>query len=277
MDYTFILAAIAVCIRQVTMTGHPRNWRTHIQAALRIIVQAKLYQDLDPGSELHVVVLQCLCLVVLSDVDTQYDHADMVSQLPTTEDYVSKHHSVTKALVGIISQINTLSEQDAARDVALIDQLELRIYLQVSPTTQHNRFRSEKVNFINQHYTSVWHYATIIHFRRRIRHKPPEQLQDVVSEALLHLEAAEDVATDLDGSIVLWPCMVVASECYDEENKMRALNWFRRKDRYGFANVSLGGTICLKYWKWRDSNPFRALTTPWQDFVAGTQYDVVPV
>ncbi|KAH7219786.1 fungal-specific transcription factor domain-containing protein [Fusarium oxysporum] len=277
MDYASVLAAIAMCIMQDTMTGHPHSWRAHIQAALRIIVQGKLYQGLEPGSELHVVVLQCLCLVVLGDVDTQHDLADMVSQLPTTEDYVSKHHSVTKALVGIISQINTLSKQDAIKDLALVDQLELQIYLQVSPTTQHNQFRSEKVNFINQHYASVWHYATIIHFQRRIRHKPPEQLQDIVSEALTHLEAAEDVATDLDGCIVLWPCMVIASECYDEAHKMRALNWFKRKERHGFANVSLGSTICLEYWKWRDSNPFRALTTPWQDFVAGTQYGVVPV
>ncbi|SCO91082.1 uncharacterized protein FRV6_15210 [Fusarium oxysporum] len=128
----------------------------------------------------------------------------MVSQLPTTEDYVSKQHSVTKAPVGIISEINTLSKQDAARDVALIDQLELQIYLQVSPTTQHNRFRSEKVNFINQHYASVWHYATIIHFQRRIRHKPPEQLQDVVSEALLHLKMLLRISMDALSYGLVW-------------------------------------------------------------------------
>ncbi|KAI1024040.1 hypothetical protein LB504_005013 [Fusarium proliferatum] len=276
MDHASVLAAIAMCIMQDTMTGHPRGWRTHIQAALRIIVQAKLYQGLDPGSELHVVVLQCLCLVVLGDVDTQHDLADMVSQLPRTEDYVSKHHSVTKDLVGIISQINTLSKQDATRDLAMVDQLELQIYLQVNPITQHDRFRSEKVNFINQHYASVWHYATIIHFQRRIRHKPAEQLRDIVSEALAHLEAAEDVSTDLDGCIALWPCMVIATECYDEEHKMRALSWFKKKDRHAFANVSLASTICLEYWKWRDRNPSWALTTSWQDFVASTEYDVVP-
>ncbi|KAI1047335.1 hypothetical protein LB505_012683 [Fusarium chuoi] len=277
MDHASVLAAIAMCIMQDTMTGHPCGWRTHIQAALRIIVEAKLYQGLDPGSELHVVVLQCLCLVALGDVDTQYDLADMVSQLPTTEDYASKHHSVTKDLVGIISRINKFSKQNAVRDLALIDQLELQIYLQVNPTTQHNRFRSEKVNFIHQHYASVWHYATIIHFQRRIRHKPAEQLRDIVSEALAHLEAAEDVATDLDGCIALWPCMVIATECYDEEHKMRALSWFRKKDRHAFANVSSASTICLEYWKWRERNPFMALTTSWQNFVAGTEYDVVPV
>ncbi|KAF4441439.1 Fungal Zn binuclear cluster domain containing [Fusarium acutatum] len=277
MDNTSVLAAIAMCIMQDTMTGHPHSWRTHIQAALRIIVQGKLYQDLDPGSELHVVVLQCLCLVVLGDVDTQYDLADMVSQLPNIEDYVSKHHSVTKDLVGIISQINTLSKQDSARNLALIDQLELQIYLRVGPTTQHDQFRTQKVNFISQHYASVWHFATIIHFQRRIRHKPPEQLRDIVSEALAHLEVAEDVATELDGCIVLWPCMVIASECYDEEHKMRAVNWFKRKDRHGFANVSLASTICLEYWKWRDRNPTSALTISWQDFASGTRYDVVPV
>ncbi|PNP74419.1 hypothetical protein FNYG_12468 [Fusarium nygamai] len=163
-----------MCIMQDTMTGHPVSWRAHIQAALRIIVQAKLYQGLDPGSDLHVVVLQCLCLVVLGDVYTHYDLGDMVSQLPITEDYVSKHHSVTKDVVGIISQINTLSKQDTTRDLALIDQLELQIYLKVGLSTQQKQFRSEKINFINQHYASVWHYATIIHFQRRIRHKPPE-------------------------------------------------------------------------------------------------------
>ncbi|KAG4271385.1 hypothetical protein FPRO04_10990 [Fusarium proliferatum] len=277
MDHASVLAAIAMCIMQDTMTGHPRGWRTHIQAALRIIVLGKLYQGLDPGSELHVVVLQCLCLVVLGDVDAQHDLADMVSQLPRTEDYVSKHHSVTKDIVSIISRINTLSKQDDTRDLAMVDQLELQIYLQVNPTTQHNRFRSEKVNFINQHYASVWHYATIIHFQRRIRHKPAEQLQDIVSEALAHLEAAEDVATELDGCIVLWPCMVVATECYDEEHKTRALSWFKKKDRHAFANVSLASSICLEYWNWRDRNPSWALTTSWQDFVAGTKYDVVPV
>ncbi|KAF5643406.1 fungal Zn binuclear cluster domain protein [Fusarium tjaetaba] len=276
MDYTSVLAAIAMCIMQDTMTGHPQGWRAHIQAALRIIVQGTLYQGLDPGSDLHVVVLQCLCLVVLGNVDTQYDLADMVSQLPTNEDYVSKHHSVTKDLVGIISQINTLSKQDI-RDLALVDQLELQIYLQVGPTTHHNQFRSDKVNFISQHYASVWHYATIIHFQRRIRHKPPEQLRDIVSEALGHLEAAEDVTTDLDGCIVLWPCMVIATECHDEEHKMRALNWFKKKDRHGFANVSLASTVCREYWNWRDRNPTSSLTTSWQDFVARTQYDVVPV
>ncbi|KAG5749017.1 hypothetical protein H9Q72_011011 [Fusarium xylarioides] len=191
----------------------------------------------------------------------------MVSQLPITEDYVSKHHSVTKDVVGIISQINTLSKQDTTRDLALIDQLELQIYLKVGPSTQHNQFRSEKINFINQHYASVWHYATIIHIQRRIRRKPPEQLKDIVSEALAYLEAAEDVATDLGGCIVLWPCMVIASEYYVEEHKMRALNWFKKKDRHGFANVSLASTICREYWKWRDRSPSRALNTSWQDFV----------
>ncbi|KAH7240234.1 fungal-specific transcription factor domain-containing protein [Fusarium redolens] len=277
MDYTSVLAAIAMCIMHDTMTGQPRNWRTHIQAALRIIVQGTIHLGLDAGSELHVVVLQCLCLVVLGDVETQDDLADMLSQLPATEDYLFKQHSITKTLVGIISQINTLSKKDTERDFTLIDQLELQIYLQVTPNTQHNQFRSDKVNFINQHYASVWHYATIIHFQRRIRHKPPGQLQDIVSEALAHLEAAEDVATDLDGCILLWPCMVIASECYDEEHKMRALNWFKRKGRHGFANVSLASTICLEYWKWRDRNSTRSLTTSWQDFVVGTQYDVVPV
>ncbi|KAF4950019.1 hypothetical protein FGADI_8465 [Fusarium gaditjirri] len=277
MDYTSVLAAIAMCIMQDTMTGHPRSWRTHIQAALRIIVQAKLYEDLEPGSQLHVVVLQCLCLIVLSDVDTQHDLADMMSQLPSTEDYISRHHSVTKDAVVIISQINALSKRDAIKDLALVDQLELQIYLQVSPTTQYNQFRSEKVNYISQHYASVWHYAIIIHFQRRIRHKPPQQLQDIVSEALTYLEAAEDVATDLDGCIDLWPCMVIASECYGEAHKVRALNWFKRKDRHGFANVSSASSICLEYWKWRDRHPSRALTTSWQEFVAGTQYDVVPV
>nr|RBQ96333.1 hypothetical protein FVER53263_08360 [Fusarium verticillioides] len=277
MDYTSVLAAIAMCIMQDTMTGHPVSWRSHIQAALRIIVQEKLHQGLDPGSDLHVVVLQCLCLIVLGDVDTQYDLGDMVSQIPTTEDYVIKHHSVTKDLVGIISQINALSKQDTTRDLTLVDQLELQVYLQVSPTTQHSQFRSDKIKFINQHYASVWHYATIIHFQRRIRHKPPEQLQDIVSEGLAHLEAAEDVATDLDGCIVLWPCMVIATECYDEGHKTRALNWFKKKDRHGFANVSLASTICREYWGWRDRNPCSALTASWQDFVARTQYDVVPV
>ncbi|RBR19295.1 hypothetical protein FVER53590_08359 [Fusarium verticillioides] len=205
MDYTSVLAAIAMCIMQDTMTGHP-----------------------------------CLCLIVLGDVDTQYDLGDMVSQIPTTEDYVIKHHSVTKDLVGIISQINALSKQDTTRDLTLVDQLELQVYLQVSPTTQHSQFRSDKIKFINQHYASVWHYATIIHFQRRIRHKPPEQLQDIVSEGLAHLEAAENVATDLDGCIVLWPCMVIATECYDEGHKTRALNWFKKKDRHGFANNGRG-------------------------------------
>jgi hypothetical protein len=276
MDYTYVLAAIAIFIMLDTMTGHPMRWRAHTQAALRIIVQAKLYQGLDPGSDLHVVVLQCLCLVVLSDVHTRYDLGDMVSQLPVTGDYVSKHRGVTKDLVGIISQINTLSKQDI-RDLALVDQLELQIYLQVGPTTHHNQFRSDKVNFISQHYASVWHYATIIHFQRRIRYKPPEQLQDIVSEALSHLEAAENVATDLDGGTDLWPCLVITAECHDEEHKMRALNWFKEKDRHGFANISLASTICREYWKWRDRNHTSALTTSWQDFVARTPYDVVPV
>lgn len=275
-DYESVLAAIVMCIMRDTMTGQPRNWRVHIQAALGIL-REPLMSGVEAASNLHVLVEQCLCIAVFGNIEPDDDLESLVARLPGTGHYLSKQHSITKTLLNFVTLINKLSKRSVEADPVTLDRLELQIYLQAAPILRHDKsFRCDD-NIITQHYYHVYYYAILIYFQRALRHKPPAQLQDLVHEGLTHLEEAEGIAVESNGCILLWPSLVIASECSQQALKTRALRWFDRKKRHGFNNVNMGSKICLEYWKWRDENAVECLSMSWQSFVAGTNYDVVPV
>ncbi|TPX11721.1 uncharacterized protein E0L32_007458 [Thyridium curvatum] len=275
-DYTSILAAIIMCILRDSVMGQPGNWRLHTQAALKIVNEA-LASGVEAASSLHILAEQCVCIAAFGNLESEYDLGVLVAQLPDTEHYLYNQHSVTKSLLGFVTLINAISKTGLEANPVTLDGLELRIYLQAAPIVHLDKSGQKGDAIIIQHYHHVYYYALLIFFQRLGRHRPPSQFQDLVHEGLVHLEAAEDIAMESNGCILLWPCMTIASECVKEDLKTRALKWFERKKRHGFNNVNTATKICRGYWRWRDENAVACLSKSWQDFVVGTEYDVVPV
>ncbi|RYC79893.1 hypothetical protein BFJ63_vAg17229 [Fusarium oxysporum f. sp. narcissi] len=277
-DYINVLAAISMCILRDTVSGQPRNWRIHGQAAIGIARRVLLRGGIEPGSNAHTLVEQYLALAAFANLSAYDDLQDLLDRLPSTDHYLSKQQSVTRISIEFLGLINTLSRGNVEPELAVLDNLELRIYLEAAPSNdvQDVSGRS-KDRAVIQHYRYVYYYAILLHFHRVLRHKAPSEVQDLAEKGLHHLEAAENFPGDCNGCIILWPCLVIISECEREDLQKRALRWLRRKIRHAFGSVNASEKICREYWSWRAENPVESRGTPWLDFVAGTDLDVVPV
>lgn len=270
------LAAILICVMRDTVGGHARNWRGHVQGALRCLDDpAKI--ELRSGSNLHVVLEQFLGLATLGNVSTNYDIQALLSCLPEEKNYLTRQHGISKKFLESILMINKLSCDYYRLDPVLIDKLELQVYMSAPSTEPDNIYDDAVKASIAMHNAHVYYYAALIHFERMLRRTPSAKLYDLVSAGLTHLEAAEVISNQTNGSIWLWPCLVITTECSDTLQQTRALKWYRQKERHGFGNTDIGSKICVAYWAWRDENAQEALGVCWQSFVQGTGYDVVPL
>lgn len=232
---------------------------------------------------MHMVLEQLLCLAVFGNVKTTYDIDTLISKLPGSISYMSQYHGVDKFILRSVFAINQyVAGIGSTSDTASISKLELqRLELQarlhapanVSPGIYLRREDAQAA----MHYAHVYYYALLIYFQRCLHQPSPENISDMVDRALSHLERAEEIAGASNGCVLLWPCLVIAAECGSSCIKARALEWFKLKRRHGFASVDTGANILTNYWKWRDENPDKAAGTTWQEFVRGTEDDVVPI
>lgn len=281
-NVTAVLSAILFCILGDVVGGEGRNWRGHVQGALGCLADPSEI-EVRAGSHMHMVLEQLLCLAVFGNVKTTYDIGTLIAKLPGANSYMSQYHGVDKFILRSVFAINQYVAGSGSRsDTASVSELELRrLELQASfyapaPVSPGIYLRREDAQAA-MHYAHVYYYALLIYFQRCLYQSYPESVSGIVDRALCHLEAAEEIAGASNGCILLWPCLVIAAECGPSCMKARALEWFKRKRRHGFASVDTGASILTNYWKWRDENPDEASRTTWQEFVRGTEDDVVPI
>ncbi|EWG52216.1 hypothetical protein FVEG_11010 [Fusarium verticillioides 7600] len=202
------------------------------------------------------------------------------ASIELTPDMSSRPRRLSSISSEIIYSAQKVEYQLAAKEPepAVLDHLELRIYFEAAPSNgiQDVSGRS-KDRAVIQHYRYVYYYAILLHFHRVLRHKAPSKIQDLAEKGLHHLEAAEDYPGDGNGSIILWPCLVITSECEREDLQQQALRWLRRRTKHAFGSVNASEKICQECWSWRARDPVESPGTPWLEFIAGTDLDIVPV
>ncbi|KAI9040019.1 Fungal Zn binuclear cluster domain containing protein [Aspergillus affinis] len=251
------------------------HWRSHVHGALNYLSKAGDL-DVEPGSDLHTVLLQFLCLAVFGNHTSGFDLESLIAQLPDSSDYLCRYHNISKFLLRTVLPIYRISSSLPDSD-RLAQQLELQAYLSAPSSIPEQRSDATKKNSTNLHYSHVYDYSLLIFIQRKIHHRPPAEIQYMVKADLHHLEISEIKAQGSNGCILLWPCLVIAVECNDPVMRTRSLEWFQSKHRHGFKSLDNAKQICVDYWAWRDNNPLRARSVTWQDFVRGTNYDVVPL
>ncbi|KID73924.1 Fungal Zn binuclear cluster domain containing protein, partial [Metarhizium brunneum ARSEF 3297] len=280
-NVTAVLSAILFCILGDVVGGEGRNWRGHVQGALGCLADPSEI-EVQAGSHMHLVLEQLLCLAVFGNVKTTYDIDALIAKLPGAISYMSQYHGVDKFILRSVFAINRYvagsgSRSDTASSKLDLQRLELQASLHAPATVSPGIYLRREDAQAAMHYAHVYYYALLIYFQRCIYQSSPESVSGMVDRALCHLETAEEIAGASNGCILLWPCLVIAAECGSAYMKARALEWFKRKRRHGFASVDTGADILANYWKWRDENPDEASRTTWQEFVRGTEDDVVPI
>lgn len=219
-----------------TVTGEAHNWRGHIQGALSCLADPSGV-EVRPGSSLHIVLEQFLCLAVFGNVTTSYNLDALIFRLLESVSYMCQYHSINKFILRAILRIDQYvggsanrspsTSHDAATDITGssfldMERLELQAYLHAPTTAAAEEYQRQEDAAVAMHYSNVYYYALLIYLQRSV-HRRPEHLEEMVERALSHLESAEEIAGGSNGCIFLWPCLVIAAECNTSFMKARAL------------------------------------------------------
>jgi len=289
------LSAILICIMRDTVTGEAQNWRGHVQGALSCLPEPQAI-TVEPGSSLHITLEQFLCLAVFGNIDTKYDLRTLISRLPETLSFMDAHHGINKFLLCTVLSINKYAAMERTQQMEGtpispasvvganatlcrkdMERLELQAYLHAPTQPSSKSYSHPEHAAVALHYAHVYYLTLLIHFQRSVHHAPPVRIEQMVTQALSHLELAEEVGRGSNGCIHLWPCLIIASECTTPCLKARALAWFGLKKRHGFGNMDMGPAILNGYWRYRKENAEKTLQMNWQEFVRDTQWDIVPI
>lgn len=168
----------------------------------------------------------------------------------------------------------------ASLDSQSLDELELQLYSQTPDTLDFSDL-SPISAALTRHHAYVFYYASLIFFSRAVRRVPPSsaQIQQLVEFAMSHLEDIEELGGDNVGCTLVWPPLVVASECLSEQLQQRVLAWYKVKERHGFMNLDISKDIAKAVWDRRSDHekqtPFDTIDVQWQDVMNELRMDIV--
>lgn len=270
-------AAILTLLIHAGVQGQADEWRTHVKA-LRSLVVANLDMCRD-DIVAQVVLESCLCISVLGNLDNDPTIQKMLDAVPSAPTYMETAHGISRSLLETIHKINLLapSIKPGLPHTREADQLHLQLLLHAPGSISTAGVRVASSDRLLLHYSSIYYFAALIDFERRIRRRNPTALQGFVERVIEHLEAVELEGKSTKGCIWTWPCLVTAAECTSPKLQHRLLLWFESKRRHGFANLDLACDIVKEVWRRRDLCPDNPGEVFWQDVTDGTEYDIIPL
>lgn len=168
----------------------------------------------------------------------------------------------------------------AAAAALELDRLEVQLYEQ-TPDTLDLSDLTPTAATLARHHAYVFYYASLVFFARAVRRLPPQsiQIQSLVESAVQRLEEIETLGGDDVGCTLVWPPLVVASECLSEELQGRMLAWYKLKRRHGFMNLEISKDIARELWRRRKELVAQGLDDivdiQWQDVLKDLDMDIV--
>ncbi|KIM93670.1 hypothetical protein OIDMADRAFT_137459, partial [Oidiodendron maius Zn] len=267
-----IWAAVLTFLFQEGIRGSAHEWRAHMRG-LDSLVRANSHM-IRNSLVARGVYESWLCITILGNLHTEVDLQSMLTEVPPTLDYIGSVHGLTRPILEMVLEINSLASLKPSPSPIELDRLELLLYLHFPVTSPAEGIGHRT---LLQHYMFIYYYATIVHFQRFLRKKEPEAIQDVISTALGHLEAVETVGDKPKGCIWVWPCVVISSECATPELQGRMVSWYEQKRRHGFGNLQVACKLSSEVWRRRTEYVGSPGDVYWQDLINGMEYDVLPL
>ncbi|KEF57063.1 uncharacterized protein A1O9_07253 [Exophiala aquamarina CBS 119918] len=291
LQRTSILATITMFSAMDMITGRFSEWRTHLQggASWLATLNSAVWQHDRSSSMVYqgYLAIAALCNINLpSNLDIENedlflgDRYYMLDRCFGLTRPMLRHIAVMNSLVRKISEAAAAGLEQTAATAAGLDELESQLYEQ-TPDTLDLSDLTPTAAALTRHHAYVFYYASLIFFARAVRRLRPESIyvQALVECGVRQLEEIELLGGDGVGCTLVWPPLVVASECLSEELQTRMLSWYKLKRRHGFMNLEISKDIARELWRRRKDLEAQGLDgvvdIQWQDVLKDLNMDVV--
>lgn len=264
------LAAVLTCITAEAMSGRSSRWRTHVAGGLGLL-ENEILGGWVPGPIASRLLQSYLSLSSLCSLPMSSQLMSLLNGSSDLRHYLERSHGITAPLVQYLAHITSLADSRSDFSVEELDRLELQLYLNFPSLSTPDAPGS----IIIQHALNSFYYATIIYFRRTLRHSPLCGIQDLVEKAIQELEAIDSLSNDKGGCPYNWASFVVAAECEREDLQARMLASFDRKIRHGIQNINILGEIVRELWQRRALAPGKDIH--WQEIAKEADFDIMLV
>jgi hypothetical protein len=186
--------------------------------------------------------------------------------------YLERSHGITAPLVQLLAQMTTMNTSKAEISTSDLDELELQLLLNFPSLSDPDAPGSTTI----QHALNSFYYATIIYFKRTLRHAPLGDVQELVEKAVQELEAVDFLKNDKGGCAYNWASFVVAAECQRPDLQSRMLVSFDKKAKNGIENAMILLEIVKTLWD-RRAQAGSGVDIHWQEIAKETDFDIMLV
>lgn len=266
------LAAVLSCITAEAMSGRRSRWRAHVAGGLGLL-ENEVHGGWIRSPTASRLLQSYLSLSSLCSLPMSAQLMSLLDGPSELRHYLERSHGITSPLVQFLAQVTTLVDSNRIISTDDLDRLELQLYLNFPSLSKPDAPGS----IIIQHALNSFYYATIIFFRRTLRHAPLVDVQDLVEKAVGELEAVDNLTHDRKGGCAYnWASFVVAAECQRPDLQSRMTAYFDRKSRHGIQNINLLWEIVSALWKRRErARP--NVDILWQEIAREADFDIMLV
>ncbi|KAJ5234143.1 uncharacterized protein N7469_003311 [Penicillium citrinum] len=265
------LAAVLSCITAEAMSGRRSRWRTHVAGGLGLL-ENEVKEGWVPGPIASRLLQSYLSLSSLCNLPMSTQLIELLNGPAELRHYLERSHGITTPLVQFLAQITTMVDSKATISTRELDEVELQLYLNFPCLSTPNAPGST----IIQHSLNSFYYATIVFFRRTLRHARLSDVQELVEKAVHELEAVDALKNDSGGCAYNWASFVVAAECQRPDLQCRMLASFDKKVKHGIENTNILFEIVKTLWD-RRAQAGIDVDIQWQEIAKEADFDIMLV
>ncbi|KAF7719976.1 Fungal Zn(2)-Cys(6) binuclear cluster domain-containing protein [Penicillium ucsense] len=262
------LAAVLSCITAEAMSGRRRRWRAHVTGGLALL-EHEIRGGWVPGPAASRLIQSYLSLSVLCALPVSPHLMPLLDDSPDLRHYLELSHGINGPLVQFIAYITSIVDSRASIPSEELDRLEMQLHHHSSLLS----IASGPGSTLVQHALNSFYYASIIYFRRNLRHASPSDVQELVEKAVEELEAVETISNERGGCAYNWANFVVAAECERADLRARIAAAFERKSRHGIHNIKVMSEVVQELWQRRDQAVGQDIH--WQQIAQEADFDIM--
>lgn len=265
------LAAVLTCITAEAMSGRRSRWRAHVAGCLGLL-ENQAHGDWVRNPIASRLLQSYLSLSSLCSLRVSERLMSLLNGPSDLRHYLERSHGITTQLVQFLAQITTLAETQTRLSPGELDRLELQLYLNFPCLSDPDAPGS----IIVQHALNSFYYATIVYFRRNLRHAPLCDVQDLIEKAIHELESVDSLTREKGGCSYNWASFVVAADCERPDLQDRMLAFFDHKSRHGIQNINVLCEIVQALWN-RRAAAGPHVDIQWQELASEADFDIMLV
>ncbi|KAJ5935092.1 hypothetical protein N7466_004639 [Penicillium verhagenii] len=266
------LAAVLTCITAEAMSGRRSRWRAHVAGGLGLL-ENEMHDGWIRSPTASRLLQSYISLSSLCNLPMSTQLMSLLDGPPELQHYLERSHGVTAPLIKFLTRIQALVDSGAVISTEELDRLEVQLYLNFPSLSAPDAHGS----VIIQHALNSFYYASIIFFRRMLRHAALSEVQDIVEKAVQELEAVDTLTHNKKGGCAYnWASFVVAAECQKPDLQARMMACWDRKTRHGIQSITILSETLKALWHRREqAGPYRDIH--WQEIAQEADFDFMLV